>query len=49
MSQKFNPADANKFSSSIKLSAELKSVKQMCEGYKKKLDEALKSNQQHLG
>lgn len=48
-SQKFNPADAKKFLSSVKLSAELKSAKQMCEGYKHKLNESLKLNQQHLG
>lgn len=49
LSQKFNPADAKKFLSSVKLSAELKSAKQMCEEYKQKLNESLKSNQQHLG
>lgn len=49
MSQKFNPADSKQFASSIKLSAELKSAKQISEGYKHKLNEALKSNQQHLG
>jgi len=49
LSQKFNPADAKKFLSSVKLSAELKSAKQMCEEYKHKLNESLKSNQQHLG
>ncbi|XP_001948151.2 spindle pole body component 110 isoform X2 [Acyrthosiphon pisum] len=48
MSQKFNPADSKQFSSSIKLSAELKSAKQISEGYKHKLNEALKSNQQFL-
>jgi len=49
MSQKFNPADCKKMLSSIKLSAELKSAKQMSEEYKNKLNEALKSNQQFLG
>lgn len=48
MSQKFNPADSKQFLSSIKLSAELKSAKQMSEGYKHKLNDALKSNQQFL-
>lgn len=48
MSQKFNPADSKQFLSSIKLSAELKSAKQISEGYKHKLNEALKSNQQFL-
>ncbi|XP_060862835.1 putative leucine-rich repeat-containing protein DDB_G0290503 [Metopolophium dirhodum] len=48
MSQKCNPADSKQFSSSIKLSAELKSAKQISEGYKHKLNEALKSNQQFL-
>jgi len=49
VSQKFNPADSKQFLSSIKLSAELKSAKQISEGYKHKLNEALKSNQQYLG
>jgi len=49
ISQKFNPSDSNQFLSSIKLSAELKSAKQISEGYKHKLNEALKSNQQFLG
>lgn len=49
ISQKFNPADSKQFLSSIKLSAELKSAKQMSEGYKHKLNDALKSNQQFLG
>lgn len=49
VSQKFNPADSKQFLSSIKLSAELKSVKQISEEYKHKLMEALKSNQQFLG
>lgn len=49
LSQKFNPVDAKKYLSSVKLSAELKSVKHMCEGYKQKLDEVYKTNQQHLG
>ncbi|KAE9542886.1 hypothetical protein AGLY_002797 [Aphis glycines] len=48
MSQKFNPADSKQFLSSIKLSAELKSAKQISEGYKHKLNDALKSNQQFL-
>lgn len=48
-SQKFNTADAKKFMSSVKLTAELKSAKQLCEEYKHKLNESLKSNQQHLG
>lgn len=49
LSQKFNPADAKKYLSSVKLSAELKSMKYMCDGYKQKLDELVKTNQQHLG
>lgn len=49
MSQQFNPMESKKFLSSIKLSAELKSAKQMCDEYKHKLDESLKSNQQCLG
>jgi len=49
VSQKFNPADSKQFLSSIKLSAELKSVKKLSEEYKLKLTEALKSNQQFLG
>lgn len=49
VSQKFNPADAKKFLSSVKLSGELKSAKQICEGYKQKLSESLKSNRQYLG
>ncbi|XP_022172396.1 putative leucine-rich repeat-containing protein DDB_G0290503 [Myzus persicae] len=48
VSQKLNPADSKQFLSSIKLSAELKSAKQISEGYKHKLNEALKSNQQFL-
>ncbi|XP_025198589.1 abnormal long morphology protein 1-like [Melanaphis sacchari] len=48
LSQKFNPADSKHFSSSVKLSAELKSAKHISEGYKHKLNEALKSNQQFL-
>jgi len=49
MSAKFNLADSKQFLSSIKLSAELKSAKQISEGYKHKMNEALKSNQQFLG
>lgn len=49
VSQKFNPTESKKFLSSIKLSAELKSAKQMCDEYKYKLDEYSKSNQQYLG
>ncbi|XP_026818098.1 putative leucine-rich repeat-containing protein DDB_G0290503 [Rhopalosiphum maidis] len=48
MSQKFNSADSKQFLSSIKLSAELKSAKQISEGYKHKLNDALKSNQKFL-
>lgn len=49
VSQKFNPTESKKLLSSIKLSAELKSAKQMCDEYKHKLDESSKSNQQYLG
>lgn len=49
LSQKFNQADSKKFSSSVKLSAELEAIKQICEDYKHKLDKSLKSNQQYLG
>jgi len=49
MSQKFNSADSKQFLSSVKLSAELKSAKQISEGYKHKLNDALKSNQKFLG
>jgi len=48
MSQKFNSVDIKQFLSSVKLSAELKSTKQISEGYKHKLNEALKSNQKFL-
>lgn len=49
LSQKYNPTESNKCLSSIKLSAELKSAKQMCDEYKNKLNEFSKSNQQYLG
>jgi hypothetical protein len=49
MSQKFNSAESKQFLSSVKLSAELKSAKQISEGYKHKLNDALKSNQKFLG
>lgn len=49
MSQNFNPADSKQFLSSMKSSAELKSARQMSEGYKHKLNDALKLNQQFLG
>jgi len=49
LSQNFNQSDAKKIMSSIKSSAELKSAKQMCEGYKQKLDDYSKLNQQYLG
>lgn len=49
LSQKFNSAETKQFLSSVKLSAELKSAKQMCEEYKQKLEVSNKSNQQNLG
>ncbi|VVC25373.1 Hypothetical protein CINCED_3A004528 [Cinara cedri] len=47
-SQKFNANDVKKNMSLVKLSAEIKSAKQIGESYKKKLDESLKSNQEYL-
>lgn len=49
LSQKFNSAEEKQFLSSVKLSAELKSAKQMCEEYKQKFEVSNKSNQQNLG
>lgn len=49
LTQKYNMTDAKKNISVVKLSAELKSAKQIGERYKKKLDESLQSNQEYLG
>lgn len=49
LSKKFNLADSKKFSFSVKLSAELESIKQICEDYKHKLDKSLILNQQYIG
>lgn len=49
LSQKFNPSEAKKYLSSMKSSTELKSAKQMCEEYKQKLNESVKSNRQCSG
>lgn len=49
MSQKFNSTDVKNNISIVKLSAELKSAKQIGENYKKKLEEIFESNQEYLG
>lgn len=49
LSQKMSSEEIKSFLSTVKITAELKSAKQMSEGYKQKLDEVFKSNREYLG